>query len=248
MNPALRGLDATRLSVVAAATVAFALVGCAASLPPTVLVPTAEDGVKAETYFNQGAPFAVVRDSSGTLLAALEPAVVGSSTYLRLWYLVENDGDAPFEINPQHDFSLHLRMKSSGDVQKIEPETTTSILERLDQLRPARPSRRFERDVVARDEATGSWMEDYWLDTHRWDQRRTLLRRETVLMGSRVHGFAYFPVPMHFQEAAGDNEGWTRFTFKDKDTPTSNEDFDVSVRVTTPSGDRVLAFRPENSE
>ena len=74
------------------------------------------------------------------------------------------------------------------------------------------------------------------------------LRRETVLGGSRVHGFAYFPVPMHFEEAAGDDEGRTRFTFKDKDTPTSNTDFDVSVRVSSPLGVRTLAFHPENSK
>ena len=109
MSPALR-----RLCQAAASAVVLGLVGCAASLPPTVLVPTTEDGAKADTYFNQGAPFAVVHDSAGTLLAALEPAVVGSTTYLRLWYMVENDAEGPFEMNPQSDFSLHLVVKSSG--------------------------------------------------------------------------------------------------------------------------------------
>ena len=247
MNPGLRGFDPwPRLSLAAASALALALVGCAASLPPTVMVPTTENGAKANTYFNQGAPFAVVRDSSGTLLAALEPAVVGSTTYLRLWYMVENDGDAPFEVDPQTDFHLQYRVKSSGSAQEITPDAPGTILERLDDLRPARASRRFERDVEARD-AARRWMNAYWSDTHEWDQRRTLLRRETVLTGSKVHGFAYFPVPMHFEQAAGDDEGRTRFTFKDKNTPTSNDDFDVSVRLTSPVGVQTLAFHPEDS-
>lgn len=251
MNPGLRGFGrgfgpGHRLALAAASVVAVALVGCAASLPPTVLVPTTDNGAKTSAYFNQGAPFAVVRDSTGTLLAALEPAVVGSSTYLRLWYMVENDGDAPFEVDPQTDFHLRYRVKSSGAAQEITPDAPGTIVERLDDVRPARPSRRFERDVERRD-AAGKWMGAYWSDTHEWDQRRTLLRRETVLAGSRVHGFAYFPVPMHFEEAAGDDEGRTRFTFKDKNTPASNDDFDVSVRLTSPAGVQTLAFRPEDS-
>jgi len=239
MSPVLRG------TVAAAAVITLA--GCAASLPPTVLVPATGNGAVADTYFNQGAPFAVVRDSSGTLLATLEPAVVGSTTYLRLWYMVENDAASPFQVDPLADFTLHLHVKSSGTNQDIGPEAPASILEQLDELRPARPSRRFERDVEVRD-AAGRWMDAYWSDTHRWDQRRTLLRRETVLGGSRIHGFAYFPVPMHFEEAAGDDEGRTRFTFKDKDTPASNEDFDVTVRVSSPAGVRTLAFHPEDSK
>ena len=250
MDPGQRGFDRHRLSwFVASAlgpTLALALTleGCAASQPPTVLAPDAEDGTSAEPYFNRAEPFAVLSDSSGTLLATLEPAVLGSSTYLRLWYMVENDGTEPFQIDPQSDFSLRLREKVSGAIWDVAPEDRQSVIEHFDDASPARAKRRFERDVAAHD-AAGKWMEYYWADRHGWDQRHTLLHHQVVYAGSRVHGFAYFRVPMRAVEAAGDDEGWTRFTFMRNGMPA--EDFDVEVRLDTPSGMRTLAFHPENS-
>jgi len=222
------------------------LAGCSSTLPHAVLVPGESEHVA--TYFNRGAPFAVVRGEHRTTVATLEPAVLAREGYLRLWLYVQNDEQVSQVLDPLHDLSMNLRIESRKEDRTIRPASPDGLLEKMTGIDSGRPSQRFEKRVTPSDDETGIWMEAYQRDTWHHGSERTMLRRETVLPGGRSHGFVYFPVPMRFRIAAGESLTESEIFLGPRDGPRSLEDFHVKVQMRSSSGTEEIAFEPAKAD
>src|SRR5262245_57704421 len=83
---------------VAAILLATGAASALGAKPPTIFQPTESGNVRS--FFRNGSALAAIQSDSVFALAEIEPCLIGSVSYARLWILVENRSARPLLLEP----------------------------------------------------------------------------------------------------------------------------------------------------
>ena len=105
---------------------AIALFGCATAKPPSIFVPHPQADVTY--YYRNGMPIVVAKVESSLVCFVVDPsAQLGSTKYIRLWALFQNNSHSNLLLEPLKFFSLTLH-DGRDSLETILPESPTKIL------------------------------------------------------------------------------------------------------------------------
>ncbi len=108
---------------------AVALFGCVTAKPPSIFVPHPQADVTY--YYRNGMPIVVAKIESSLVCFVLDhSAQLGTTRYIRLWALFQNNSHSNLLFEPLKFFSLTLH-DGRDSLDTVWPESPTKILTRM---------------------------------------------------------------------------------------------------------------------
>jgi len=200
----------------------------------------------SKLYYLNGVPFAVINGDSSYYLLALATERIGREKYFRLWLLFKNKAASPYLFEPLRAARISL---NTGDrIVDLVPSSPGEVSDQIDSLRQAgrtmsdigeslksatepagdkaRAALQDEPASPAREQSGDPNSGAYIYEAYRSSFNSAVLRKNTVFRDKNITGYLYFRLPQVEPEKA----------------------LNITVLLSTPDGQKLLPFLPQESE
>jgi hypothetical protein len=208
----------------------FLLPGCTPKAGLMVFKPA--DNLTDITYFfHNGYPIGSYESDEEFILFSIEETkIIGSTAYLKIWLLYENNSDSRYLLEP---YNL-IKLEAASDkltAKELLAESPKIILQKVDQkkegeliwhaiggvLSSLASQDSYEQRAALRETRDDMIRTEYWYESFKNSINTGVLRKHTVFPNESVNGFIYFPM-------------------KDLKTTLNNNKLSITIQLHTKSG------------
>ncbi|MBI4811655.1 MAG: hypothetical protein HY800_09505 [Ignavibacteriales bacterium] len=228
---------------------------------PNLFFPKASDDAYCVYGTGNSLPIGILFTDSALYMYLLEPKIVDSAKYIRLWLLYKNLSGIPYNIDPFTNIKLHLigQKSSYRDISADLPQEIQKIIKNEDAIATSEEviGRQIQQTAVLHRRALDNYRsflrrnlspEQYahyiandiirgplsgiaWENILSMSANDGILKRHIVYPGNSVHGYLYFPFPGLNWKATGSS------------FPEASE-YVYTIEIMTPNGSKTIEFIP----